>query len=66
MDSGVTSVARDVVSGAIILGGVAITVVAAEASAPLLATVGALAAVGAGAYQAVVAPKRTRHHSKGF
>jgi len=66
MVSSVMSMAKDIVSGAIILGGVVVTIVAADASLPLVATVGALSAVGAGAYQAAAAPKRTRHHSKGF
>jgi len=50
---------KDVASGVLILGGVAVTVVAAEASLPVVAALGAFTAAGTGVYQALSSPKRT-------
>jgi hypothetical protein len=54
---------KDIASGVIILGGVALVIVAAEASLPIVAGIGAIASAGTGLYQALSAPKRKRRRS---
>ena len=56
------SMVKDIASGVLILGGVATIVVAAELSAPVIATLGALTSIGTGVYQAVTTPKRKAEH----
>lgn len=51
---------KEIVAGIVFIGGVALAVVAAEVSAPILAGVGALAALGAGVYEASSAPKSSK------
>lgn len=48
----------DVVSTAVVIGGIITAVVAAEASAPVVAGIGALAAAGTGITRAIKAPAR--------
>jgi hypothetical protein len=59
-----SKVSKDIAMGAIVLTGAVLVIVAAEVSAPLLAGVGAGAALSAGVYQALSAPPRKRSTSK--
>lgn len=52
------SMVKDITSGVLILGGIATVAVAAELSAPVIATVGALTSVGTGLYQAITTPRK--------
>jgi hypothetical protein len=58
LENGMIGIVRDVAGAVLILGGVVVTVVAAEASLPVVAGLGALTAVGTGMYQAISSPKR--------
>jgi len=63
VENSMIGMVKDIASAVLILGGVAVTVVAAEASLPIVAGLGALTAAGTGVYQAISAPKRP-HASK--
>ena len=54
----ITGMQKDIVSGVLALSGITLVLVAAEASLPVLAGVGAVAALGAGVYQVATSPKR--------
>ena len=56
---------KEIASGVIMLGGVAVVIVAATESMPVLAGIGALAALGTGAYQAISAPRTPKSSSRG-
>lgn len=60
VENSMGGMAKDIAGAVLILGGVAVTVVAAEASLPFVAGLGALTAAGTGVYQALSAPKRPR------
>jgi hypothetical protein len=53
---------KDLTTGAVIFAGGVILAIAADASLPILAAAGALAALGAGVYQVVTLP---HHRSSG-
>lgn len=56
----ISAMSKDIASGVIIIGGVALVIVAAEASLPIVAGIGAIASMGGGIYQAIAAPRRVR------